>query len=523
MLYFPKEFFEDEVRDGFYVSSIMKKCWAAQLEILHDIDTVCRRNNIRWYADCGTLLGAVRHGGFIPWDDDMDICMLRDDYLKFLKVSVKELHNIWHGYSILNYHNEQYWEPISRVVNSKSMSFDDARMEKFHGYPFSVGVDIFPLDYVCRDIEEEESRKEMLRLIYGVAESDFTEELNGAQLEELGEALGMPFDHNRSIKLQLYELGEMISSLYTKEEADEVVLMKYWVSNSSHKYSLDLFEKTVDLPFENIQIKAPVGYDQVLRVEYGDYMRIVKTAGSHGYPYYDIQIRELEKIMGDASPCSKKVTKADLKCCQRYESEISASITAKDKDGYSKRGKREVVFLPFTSRYWFSLEYMWNLEKSTQDTEVFVVPVPYYEKNSLGDIKEYINKNEKYPEYVTLTNYEDYDFEKRHPDKIIIQYTYDDDNFYTTIDARFYAKNLKKYTDELVYIPYFETDEIGPGEERAYKMMDNYVISPAVVYADKVMVQSDDMKKLYVQKLTEFFGKDSERLWKDKRNRISDI
>ena len=68
---YPQDYFEDEIRDGFYVNGFMKRCWAAQMEVLTDIDRVCEKYGIKWYADCGTLLGAVRHGGFIPWDDDV--------------------------------------------------------------------------------------------------------------------------------------------------------------------------------------------------------------------------------------------------------------------------------------------------------------------------------------------------------------------------------------------------------------------------------------------------------------------
>ena len=75
MLQFPDEYYEDEVRNGFYVSSAMKKSWAAQLTILDNVASFCADNDIKWFADFGTLLGAVRHKGFIPWDDDIDICM----------------------------------------------------------------------------------------------------------------------------------------------------------------------------------------------------------------------------------------------------------------------------------------------------------------------------------------------------------------------------------------------------------------------------------------------------------------
>ena len=63
----------------------MKCCWMAQLNVLENIDRICQKHNIQYQAEWGTLLGTVRHGGFIPWDDDMDISMKRPDYNKFLK------------------------------------------------------------------------------------------------------------------------------------------------------------------------------------------------------------------------------------------------------------------------------------------------------------------------------------------------------------------------------------------------------------------------------------------------------
>ena len=88
---FPDSFFEDEVRDGFYVPALMKRSWAAQIEVLEAVARICKKHHIRWFADRGTLLGAVRHKGFIPWDDDLDICMLRDDYIRFNAVIRREL------------------------------------------------------------------------------------------------------------------------------------------------------------------------------------------------------------------------------------------------------------------------------------------------------------------------------------------------------------------------------------------------------------------------------------------------
>ena len=87
---FTKDFFEDEVRNGFYVPGIMKRCWAASLEILLEFDRICKKHDIAYYIDYGTLLGAKRNGGFIPWDDDIDISLNREDFNRLKEVILKE-------------------------------------------------------------------------------------------------------------------------------------------------------------------------------------------------------------------------------------------------------------------------------------------------------------------------------------------------------------------------------------------------------------------------------------------------
>ena len=103
----PDSYYEDEVRDGFYIPSMGKKAWAAELAVLNEVDRICTKHNIQYFAEWGTLLGAIRHGGFIPWDDDMDIAMKRADYEKFLKVAPQELPG---GFEIFNLRNhDNFW------------------------------------------------------------------------------------------------------------------------------------------------------------------------------------------------------------------------------------------------------------------------------------------------------------------------------------------------------------------------------------------------------------------------------
>ena len=163
MIQFEKSFFEGETREGFYIAPMMKRVWAAQMEVLVRVDEVCRKNGIRYFANWGTLLGAVRHKGFIPWDDDMDISMLRPDYQKFCKIALSQLPK---GYEIINVHEEaDYNNMISRVINNRIISCDPERLETYHGCPYVVGLDIDILDYKSRIPEEDEFQLDVLRIV----------------------------------------------------------------------------------------------------------------------------------------------------------------------------------------------------------------------------------------------------------------------------------------------------------------------------------------------------------------------
>ncbi len=97
------DFFRDEIRNGFYIPTQVKMSWACDFDVLSEIDRICKKHGITYFADWGTFLGAVRHSGYIPWDDDMDICMLREDYNRFREVADAELSK---GYVIHDYERQ---------------------------------------------------------------------------------------------------------------------------------------------------------------------------------------------------------------------------------------------------------------------------------------------------------------------------------------------------------------------------------------------------------------------------------
>ena len=117
--------------------------------------------------------------------------------------------------------------------------------------------------------------------------------------------------------------------------------------------------------------------------------------------------------------------------------------------------RREVVFLPYKASMWDSLESVWKAADEDPGCDAYVIPIPYYDKNPDGSFRELHYEGGEYPKDVPVVWYEDYDFEKRRPDMIFIHNPYDDCNIVTSVHPFFYSKNLKKFTEKLVYIPYF--------------------------------------------------------------------
>ena len=118
MLSFGENFFQAEIREDFQVDVTMKTVWAAELEVLSEIAKVCERHGLTWYMAFGSLLGTVRHQGFIPWDDDMDIWLKREDYIQLITYLPKELPK---GYVVRSPMLESWYpEYHSCIVNSDS-------------------------------------------------------------------------------------------------------------------------------------------------------------------------------------------------------------------------------------------------------------------------------------------------------------------------------------------------------------------------------------------------------------------
>lgn len=160
--------------------------------------------------------------------------------------------------------------------------------------------------------------------------------------------------------------------------------------------------------------------------------------------------------------------------------------------------RASVVFLPYKASMWDSLESVWKAADEDPNCDAYVVPIPYFDKNPDGSFSRLHYEGELYPEYVPIVSWEMFDLEAEHPDVIFIHNPYDECNHVTSVHPGFYARELKKYTDKLVYIPYFILNEISPDDQEKIDGMKHFCFTPGTIYADEVIVQSENMRQIYI-------------------------
>ncbi len=234
----------------------------------------------------------------------------------------------------------------------------------------------------------------------------------------------------------------------------------------------------------------------------GEGTRVVRYLEGYCELVYQFYVRLLSGGLVDVVQLKKKLQKQLIKAVDSLIQDITTEL--------------EAVFLPYKASMWDSLESVWKAAAEDPCCAALVIPIPYYDKNPDGSFREMRYEADLFPGDVPVISYDAYDFEGRHPDMIFIHCPYDDKNYVTSVIPFFYSENLKRYTDELVYIPYFVQNEIDPSDEAAVREMEHFCTAPGVVNADHVVVQSEAMRQVYVDVLTKYTGEYLRSYWQKK-------
>ena len=567
-----------------------------ELTVLDLIDSICSKHNITYFADWGTYLGAIRHKGFVPWDDDLDICMHRNELNKFLAVAKEELPE---GYSVMSFHNNDYsWKFIYNIVPNDHMCFTPEYLKSHYSFPYIVAIDIFIIDNISDDDSIEQSRNEQVKRL-----------LNEADKISLSEQS----EPDKLNKMRaLYDEAEKLLQLENEHDTKRVVQKVPWGVYHNRTYDKSDFINAVRVPFEMTSVPVPLCFNKILSSKYGNFMNIVFGGGGHNYPYYIGQKKALKEDFD--YPATYKFSESDLlsnekdysaslkviaaemkeyladsveiiheillnkdsglsyediitylselqnnivsfgtltesikgedcntvklleqyleviykvaKYVQKFDEGISYEASAENKyaecdeevkDTFASISeaidseivnRRSVLFLPVKAKHFSSMRMAYEMETATPDTDVYVMPLPYYYKEYDGSFKDemHIDTEEFIKANIPVTDYSRFDLSLLCPEKIYINSAYDEYNMAVSVDTRFYARNVKKYTEKLIYIPYFKLMEFDRANYPCWYNMQYYCTVPGVVMADKVYVQSENTRKMYIAKLNEWAG-----------------
>lgn len=301
---FEKKFFEEEEREGFLVPELMKRAWAAEMEVLEVVADICNRREITYYAIAGTLLGAVRHQGFVPWDDDIDIALKRPDYNHLISLLKTELPE---GFALggMYAENKRMQDAVPcatqiQVVTDGEYWGVEGHMRRFHGFPFpNMGIDIFPLDYMPRDLELSDIQKviigHILLLLYHKSEFSIAEFEEKLQYVETLCSVSLVRDD--SLEHQLLKLCDAVAAMYTSEESDYVTIYSYMIPRPNWVFKKEWFDSVVKMPFENTLLPVPQKYHEILTQFYGDYQIPVQGTATHDYPVYKKSEKKLKNML----------------------------------------------------------------------------------------------------------------------------------------------------------------------------------------------------------------------------------
>ena len=271
----------------------LRKLQLIELEMLVEVDRICRKNNIHYSLSGGTLLGAVRHKGFIPWDDDLDIMFLHDEYEKFFQACQTELDT--NRFFFQDYRTDPNYRWGYGKLRRRNTEYIKAGQEKLK-QKTGICIDIFDFENVPNNFQ---TRKRYLKIMKCIRKTLYS--AMGRTNEEL-----MLF---RLLYQGLYLLPNalvhrvknVLTEKINQQITDNVLCLMWPEKGCPYGYSRSIFSKYTDLDFEGMKFMAIQEYDTYLRIHYGNYMQLPPVESRKGvmnavkYKLIDVSYEDIQK------------------------------------------------------------------------------------------------------------------------------------------------------------------------------------------------------------------------------------
>ena len=267
----------EETRDGYTISADMKKVWAVEMKLLKKLLDVCDRHHLRIWAEGGTLLGTIRHHGFIPWDDDIDMAMLRDDYDKLQAIAGDEFQAPFFFQS--GYTDQFAWGFSKLRMDGTAAILPSDIYQQHH---LGIFIDIFCYDAVPDDKNEIKKqmimREKKIRMLQSYCHStwSFSDIMHNVNI------IRAKWIVHKNGFVKCFREYEDIFKKNNITDFDNVSFISFYFELERFLRNKHWYDETIYLPFEDILIPVPKDYDKILKLQYGDYMKPVHVPTMHG-------------------------------------------------------------------------------------------------------------------------------------------------------------------------------------------------------------------------------------------------
>jgi len=279
-------------QDTIYTSEELKQIQRLELECLRQMLDVCRKLDIEAFLIGGSALGAVRHGGFIPWDDDIDVGMTRVNYRRFLEQAPALLPS---GYELQTPYNAKYnpyFYSKLRVDGTRFVEYSNHRNRKMH---HGVYVDIFPFDEVPDDEKENlrqfKRAQRYIKLFTFRQTADISSEPKTASMRV--KSL-LRRGVNVALRLTvprrwLIRKAERVITAYNGTGQSALACLNFPKRKCEYVLRTDLYPLT-EIVFEDLQVRIPGNYDAYLTTHYGRYMELPPEEERFGHKPYEVSL-----------------------------------------------------------------------------------------------------------------------------------------------------------------------------------------------------------------------------------------